>query len=906
MKAPLHGPAVPSWAEDDSHMTEPNKLPHHDVPAHQPAAGGIAARARATAAPQFLAGLNPEQREAVETLDGPVLVLAGAGTGKTKVLTCRIAHILSMGRARPGEILSVTFTNKAAREMKLRLGQMLGQAVEGMPWLGTFHSIGGRILRTHAELVQLKSNFTVLDVDDQVRLLKQLLAADNIDDKRWPARMLAGLIDGWKNRGLTPSQVPPGEAAVFGNGRGGKLYALYQERLKILNAADFGDLLLENIRLFREHPDVLRQYQHRFKFILVDEYQDTNVAQYLWLRLLSQAPTRAGAPLSAIIPGATPLTSPRLRGEVGAQSGPGEGEPNSQPVFAETAPHPDPLPVKNGEREQQAPPSPLTAPKNICCVGDDDQSIYGWRGAEVDNILRFDHDFPGAKVIRLERNYRSTGHILAAASHLIAHNEGRLGKTLRTEDVDGEKVTVTGSWDSEEEARAIGEEIEQLQRDGHKLNDIAILVRASFQMREFEDRFVTLGLPYRVIGGPRFYERAEVRDALAYLRVINSPADDLAFERIVNVPKRGLGDATVQMLHDHARKRRMPLFEAARAVVDTDELKPKARGSLRDLIASFDRWRVQREVTSHTELAEIVLDESGYTEMWQKDRSADAAGRLENLKELVRSMEEFENLQGFLEHISLVMDRDGGAEDDAVSLMTLHSAKGLEFDNVFLPGWEEGLFPSQRTLDEQGRAGLEEERRLAHVGITRARRRAKLYFATNRRIHGTWSTTIPSRFLDELPAHNVEITESKGGSGWGGSSGYGPSRFDNVESFGSSYSTPGWQRAQANRARNQNGGRGGGQAGGGFNESQSPFSSSRSDASGTRSSGFAAKRGPMTIEGELIAKSTGTTSEFTLADRVFHQKFGYGQVVKIDGNKLTIAFEKAGEKKVVDSFVERV
>ncbi len=892
MKAPLHGPAVPSWAEDDSHMTEPNKLPHQAVPAHQPAAGGIAARARATAAPQFLAGLNPEQREAVETLDGPVLVLAGAGTGKTKVLTCRIAHILSMGRARPGEILSVTFTNKAAREMKLRLGQMLGQAVEGMPWLGTFHSIGGRILRTHAELVQLKSNFTVLDVDDQVRLLKQLLAADNIDDKRWPARMLAGLIDGWKNRGLTPSQVPPGEAAVFGNGRGGKLYALYQERLKILNAADFGDLLLENIRLFREHPDVLRQYQHRFKFILVDEYQDTNVAQYLWLRLLSQAPSAS--------------TSPRLRGEVGLRSNPGEGESIAQPVSAESAPHPDPLPVKDGEREQIAPPSPLTAPKNICCVGDDDQSIYGWRGAEVDNILRFDHDFPGAKVIRLERNYRSTGHILAAASHLIAHNEGRLGKTLRTEDVDGEKVTVTGSWDSEEEARAIGEEIEQLQRDGHKLNDIAILVRASFQMREFEDRFVTLGLPYRVIGGPRFYERAEVRDALAYLRVINSPADDLAFERIVNVPKRGLGDATVQMLHDHARKRRMPLFEAARAVVDTDELKPKARGSLRGLIASFDRWRVQREVTSHTELAEIVLDESGYTEMWQKDRSADAAGRLENLKELVRSMEEFENLQGFLEHISLVMDRDGGAEDDAVSLMTLHSAKGLEFDNVFLPGWEEGLFPSQRTLDEQGRAGLEEERRLAHVGITRARRRAKLYFATNRRIHGTWSTTIPSRFLDELPAHNVEITESKGGSGWGGSSGYGPSRFDNVESFGSSYSTPGWQRAQANRARNQNGGRGGGQAGGGFNESQSPFSNSRNDTSGSRGSGFATKRGPVTIEGELIAKSTGTTSEFTLADRVFHQKFGYGNVVKIDGNKLTIAFEKAGEKKVVDSFVERV
>ncbi len=857
-------------------MTEPSKLSQLSVPDHQPAAGGIAARARAAATPRYLDGLNPEQREAVETLDGPVLVLAGAGTGKTRVLTTRIAHILSQGRARPNEILSVTFTNKAAREMKLRLGQMLGQAVEGMPWLGTFHSIGGRILRFHAEMAQLKSNFTVLDVDDQVRLLKQLLQAEDIDDKRWPARMLAGLIDGWKNRGLGPSQVPPGEAAVFANGKGGKLYTSYQERLKILNAADFGDLLLENIRIFREHPDVLRQYQQRFKFILVDEYQDTNVAQYLWLRLLSQAPST-----SSSLPGLTRQSIDSLQdGSPGhdASRRPGDDEENNAPALA------------SGERQ--------TAPlKNICCVGDDDQSIYGWRGAEVDNILRFEHDFPGAKVIRLERNYRSTGHILAAASYLIAHNEGRLGKTLRTEDVDGEKVTVTGAWDSEEEARGIGEEIEDLQRAGERLNEIAILVRASYQMREFEDRFVTLGLPYRVIGGPRFYERAEIRDALAYLRVINSPADDLAFERIVNVPKRGLGDATVQLLHDHARKRRMPLFEAARAVVDTDELKPKARGSLRDLVAQFDRWRGAREVMTHTELAEIVLDESGYTEMWQKDRSADAAGRLDNLKELIRSMEEFENLQGFLEHIALVMDRDGGAEEEAVSLMTLHSAKGLEFDNVFLPGWEEGLFPSQRTLDEQGRAGLEEERRLAHVGLTRARRRAKLYFATNRRIHGTWTTTIPSRFLDELPPANVEITESKGGSGWGGSGGYGPSRFDNVESFGSSYGTPGWQRAQARRGRN---GQGQGQARGGFEEQQSPFSSRDFGGGFSRN-----KRGPMTIEGELVAKSTGTTSEFSLDDRVFHQKFGYGHVVKIDGNKLTIAFDKAGEKKVVDSFVER-
>jgi DNA helicase-2/ATP-dependent DNA helicase PcrA len=851
-------------------MTEPSKLNHASVPDHQPAAGGIAARARATAGPRYLDGLNVEQREAVETLDGPVLVLAGAGTGKTRVLTTRIAHILSQGRARPGEILAVTFTNKAAREMKLRLSQMLGQAVEGMPWLGTFHSIGGRILRIHAEMAQLKSNFTVLDTDDQVRLLKQLLQAEDIDDKRWPARMLAGLIDGWKNRGLMPSQVPSGEAAVFANGKGGKLYANYQERLKILNAADFGDLLLENIRIFREHGDVLRQYQNRFKFILVDEYQDTNVAQYLWLRLLAQSPSSSSLPRQSI--------------ESSQQGSPGR-DASRRP----------------GDDEEHTAEREKTSLKNICCVGDDDQSIYGWRGAEVDNILRFEHDFPGAKVIRLERNYRSTGHILATASYLIAHNEGRLGKTLRTEDVDGEKVTVTGAWDSEEEARAIGEEIEELQRKGEKLNEIAILVRASYQMREFEDRFVTLGLSYRVIGGPRFYERAEIRDALAYLRVINSAADDLAFERILNVPKRGLGDATAQLLHDHARKRRIPLFEAARAVVETDELKPKARGSLRDLVLQFDRWRAQREVTAHAELAEIVLDESGYTEMWQKDRSADAAGRLDNLKELVRSMEEFENLQGFLEHIALVMDRDGESDDDAVSLMTLHSAKGLEFDNVFLPGWEEGLFPSQRTLDEQGRAGLEEERRLAHVGLTRARRRAKIYFATNRRIHGTWTTTIPSRFLDELPAASVEITESKGGTAWGGAGGYGPSRFDDVESFGSSYATPGWQRAQANRNR----GRGGGGRGG-FDEEQSPFSSPRDASSRDQYGAFSRKRrAPMTIEGELVAKSTGTVSEFSLHDRVFHQKFGYGHVVKIDGNKLTIAFDKAGEKKVVDSFVER-
>jgi DNA helicase II / ATP-dependent DNA helicase PcrA len=878
-----------------------------DPPAPGPAPGGIAARARAAAGggAAYLAGLNSEQRLAVETLDGPVLVLAGAGTGKTRVLTVRIAHILSLGRARPSEILAVTFTNKAAREMKARVGDIVGHVVEGMPWLGTFHSIGVKILRRHAELVGLKSDFTILDVDDQIRLLKQLLEAENIDDKRWPARVLAMLIDGWKNRGLTPEQVPSGEAAAFANGKGLKLYKAFQDRLKILNAADFGDLLLENIRLFREQPEVLRQYQSRFKFILVDEYQDTNVAQYLWLRLLAQRTTAS----HSVIPGRRAAASPEsITTEAGSM---------------DSGLAPDGAPRNDGTERP---------PKNICCVGDDDQSIYGWRGAEVDNILRFEHDFPGATVIRLERNYRSTGHILAAASHLIAHNEGRLGKTLHTDDELGEKVGVTGSWDSEEEARAIGDEIEALQRGGqagekHSLNEIAILVRASFQMREFEDRFVTLGLPYRVIGGPRFYERAEIRDALAYLRVVNSPADDLAFERIVNVPKRGLGDATVQVLHDHARKRRIPMTEAARAVVATDELKPKPRGALRGVLDSIDRWRSQREALPHTELAEIILDESGYTEMWQKDRSADAAGRLENLKELIRSMDEFENLQGFLEHISLVMDNEKAAEADAVNIMTLHSAKGLEFDTVFLPGWEEGVFPNQRTLDDQGRAGLEEERRLAHVGITRAKKRAKIYFATNRRMHGLWQTNIPSRFLDELPEADVEVTESQ--AGFGGYGGYGASRFDAATSFGSNYTTPGWQRAQDRRDR----------GGGGFEESDaadydsddagseradprpvhlSPEGRGRAtpdlvrgrEGEGPRTSrlipGPSSRRLPLTIEGELVAKSTGTTSAFTLGDRVFHQKFGNGNITAIDGNKLTIQFDKAGQKRVVDSFVERV
>jgi DNA helicase-2/ATP-dependent DNA helicase PcrA len=793
----------------------------------RPAPGAITSQfGRSQPAPDYLKGLNDEQRDAVLTTEGPLLVLAGAGTGKTRVLTTRIAHILTTKRAWPSEILSVTFTNKAAREMKERIGHLVGAGVEGMPWLGTFHAIGARILRRHAPLVDLKSDFTILSTDDQIRLMKQLIDAANIDEKRWEAKHLAPIIDGWKNRGLLPKDVSRTDSG-FANGRAAELYAAYQARMKVLNAADFGDLLLENIRLFREYPDVLADYHRRFKYMLVDEYQDTSVAQYLWLRLLAQ------------------------------------GKPSGE--------------------------------TNLCVVGDDDQSIYGWRGAEVDNILRFEKDFPGAKVIKLERNYRSTGNILKAASTIIAFNEGRLGKTLHTDVAEkGELLSVTSLWDSEEEARTVGDEIEGYQRSGEALNSMAILVRAAHQMRSFEERFITLGLNYRVIGGPKFYERKEIRDAIAYLRVVANPSDGLSFERIVNVPKRGLGDSTVQILYNASRSAEVSLLAATRMLIQTEELKAKQRTTLRDLVSQFDDWsarqfdRIAIETSEnelgelvetekvlspvpHWELAQQILDESGYTAMWQADKSPDSPGRLENLKELVRSMEEFETLGGFLEHISLVMDRDTAEADDAVSIMTLHSAKGLEFDTVFLPGWEEGLFPSQRTMDESGRAGLEEERRLAYVGITRARKRARLSVAQNRRINGLWQSAIPSRFLDELPADAVEVKDtgsSYGGYGYGGGA---TSRFNKSDPFESVYETPGWQRARAQQ-------------------------SSRKSA------------GPLTIEGDLVARSVdlgNDRSAFGIGERVFHLKFGYGAIVDIEGNKLSIEFEKAGRKKVLESFIKK-
>ncbi|MDX8532127.1 UvrD-helicase domain-containing protein [Mesorhizobium sp. VK25A] len=871
-------------------------MPFFDEPNARPAAApsGIAARAMAARSGQnsahdYLKGLNPEQRLAVETTEGPVLVLAGAGTGKTRVLTTRIAHILATGRAFPSQILAVTFTNKAAREMKQRIGHLIGEGnVEGMPWLGTFHSIGVKLLRRHAELAGLKSDFTILDTDDVVRLIKQLIQAEGLDDKRWPAKTFAQMLDNWKNKGLGPDEIPEGDARSFGNGKGRQLYKAYQERLQTLNSCDFGDLLYHPIRIFRAYPDVLKEYHRKFKYILVDEYQDTNTAQYMWLRLLAQRPNVRAA--SA------------------------EGRKPDRASAGQAAP------AEASERSERAAVSENKV--NICCVGDDDQSIYGWRGAEVDNILRFDKDFPGATIIRLERNYRSTAHILGAASHLIAHNEGRFGKTLFTDrdDPEDDKVHVHASWDSEEEARAIGDAIEAYQRQKHNLNDMAILVRASFQMRAFEDRFITLGLSYRVIGGPRFYERLEIRDALAFFRVVANGGDDLAFERIVNVPKRGLGEATIRQIHDTARAMRVPMLEAAATLAESDELKPKPRAALREVAANFERWQKALETTPHTELAETILEESGYTDMWKNDRSADSPGRLENLKELIRSMEEYESLRSFLEHVALVMEAEQGESLDAVSIMTLHSAKGLEFETVFLPGWEEGLFPHQRALDEGGRSGLEEERRLAYVGLTRAKKNLHIWFVSNRLIHGLWQSTIPSRFLDELPETHVDVAD--GGNSYGGygnpygggafASGrgggrqnpYGASRFDNIGakdqgSFSNTYATPGWQRAQANRteATDRNWGtRSGHQVERiGYGETDSGYGAGRTSVKGR------------TIEGELVAKSVADTpSAFNVGDRVFHQKFGNGNIAAIDGNKLTIDFDKAGQKRVLDGFVAPV
>ncbi len=749
--------------------------------------------------PAYAQGLNVPQQQAVLTTEGPVLMLAGAGTGKTAALTARLAHLVATRRAWPSEILCVTFTNKAAREMRERVGRHIGEAVEGMPWLGTFHSIGAKMLRRHAELVGLQANYTIIDTDDQIRLLKTLITENGLDEKRWPARQLAGLIDRWKNRGLNPADLGAVENEAYANGRGQEFYGLYQARLKALNACDFGDLLLHILNVFRSHREVLQQYQQRFKYILVDEYQDTNQVQYLWLRLLAQ------------------------------------------------------------ER------------KNICVVGDDDQSIYSWRGAEVANILKFEKDFPGAAVIKLEQNYRSTPHILAAASGLINANSDRLGKTLWTEIPAGEKVRVIGVWDGPEEARRIGEEIERLEREGAGLDQVAILVRAQYQTREFEDRFIQIGMNYRIIGGFRFYERAEIRDALAYLRVIASPADDLAFERIYNQPKRGLGAKTLELMHRHARATGLPLAAASLQLADSDELPARARGTIANLMGQFLRWREMAESIPPAELIRAVLADSGYDAMLQAEKSAEAAGRAENLSELARAMEEYDTLGDFLEHVALVMDNERADDGEKVTIMTIHAAKGLEFDHLFLPGWEEGVFPSQRALDEGGLASLEEERRLAYVAITRARRRCTIIHAANRRIYGQWTSSIPSRFVGELPADQIteETTLTGGASLWRAQMSEHDDPFAHVARAQPARTLtrgPGWQRALTT----------------GYDATPHRVrENTRSAAS------FAAK----------------PRSDVAVGQRVFHDKFGYGEVVDQEGNKLEIEFEAAGRKRVIDSFV---
>jgi DNA helicase-2/ATP-dependent DNA helicase PcrA len=731
--------------------------------------------------PPYLQGLNPSQLEAALTLDGAVLVLAGAGTGKTRVLTSRLAHLVHSGKAFPSQILAVTFTNKAALEMKERISHLLGGApVEGWA-LGTFHALAARMLRRHAELVGLTSSFTILDQDDALRLIKQICESKNLDPKKNPPKLALSIIDRWKDKALTPTDINPREVGDAMGGCMMAIYADYQSRLKSLNACDFGDLLLHCISILKnpQHKYILDEYHRRFRYILVDEYQDTNVAQYMWLRLLAQ----------------------------------GTG--------------------------------------NICCVGDDDQSIYGWRGAEVGNILKFEHDFPAAKIIRLEQNYRSTGHILNAASTVIANNQGRLGKTLWSDDELGEKIRVQGLWDGEAEARFVSEEIETLQNHrGFKLKQMAILVRAGFQMREFEERLIQTGIPYRVFGGPRFYERAEIRDALAYFRVVVQPADDLAFERIINVPKRGIGDTTVQNLYTHARANTLSLTQSIEHMLAKGELKARAGTTLNSLMTDFARWRSLLSTMGHSELAALILDESGYLAMWQADKSPEAQGRVENLKELLSGLEEFESLPAFLEHVSLVMETQSAGTDsnEFVSLMTLHGAKGLEFDCVFLPGWEEGLFPSQKSMDETGLKGLEEERRLAYVGITRARKRAYISYAANRRMYGNWINSLPSRFVEELPEDAIETGQETGMYNSGRSKHWDSSGFEPVRS--------------------------------------------RPDLplAGLRSSDF----------------QKPSTTGISVGDTVKHASFGQGRVIHVAGSKLDIRFQDGTTKRLLDSFVERV
>ncbi|HIG08536.1 MAG TPA: hypothetical protein EYQ51_02070 [Alphaproteobacteria bacterium] len=723
----------------------------------------------------YLSELNIEQKEAVETVNGPLLVLAGAGTGKTKVLTTRLTHILHKNIAHPSEICTVTFTNKASNEMRIRVEKMIGASIAGW-WLGTFHSLAARILRSNAELINLKTTFTIIDTDDQTRLIKQIMSAENIDEKRWPARSLLSIIQRWKDMGLNPIDVNNAyhSGADFANNQAVKLYQNYQNRLITLNAVDFGDLLLHVITIFKNKPDIKKLYQNKFKYILVDEFQDTNASQYYWLKTLAE---------------------------------------NHQ---------------------------------NLCAVGDDDQSIYSWRGADVNNILNFEKDFKNTKIIRLERNYRSTGNILAAASQLIAKNQNRLGKTLWTKEDMGNKINIRTVYDGKEEAQSISDEIEAYQRNNNSINNVAILVRAGFQTRTFEERFLKIGLPYQVVGGLRFYERAEIRDAIAYLRLVNSSDDQLAFERIINKPKRGLGEMTIKNIELYSRSRKISLEMASRKLAETDEISSKAGTSIRLFSKNLDKWRIDVSNNKLGDLVEIILEESGYIEMLKKDRSIEAPGRLDNLKELVNAINEFDSLSNFLEHIQLVMDGSNNQNMETAKIMTLHAAKGLEFPLVFLPGWEEGLFPNQRAIDENGESGLEEERRLAYVGITRAKNDVWIFNTNCRLTHGQWIDCIPSRFLEELPEKNINKFSS----------------YSNNFNIKSSIASE-WLIANNEKKNiiNQN---------------------------------------------SLNYETDHKTNEIKIMERIFHQKFGYGEVSEIDGDKVTVEFEKAGQKKLLLSFIEKI
>lgn len=743
----------------------------------------------------WLDSLNPEQRQAVEATEGPLLVLSGAGTGKTKVLTTRLAYILASMKAQPWNCLVVTFTNRAAREMKTRVQELIGSAADSV-WLGTFHSICVKILRTHAEMVGLHSNFTILAEDDQKRLIKQIIEAEGIDDKKYPPQAFVDKIQRWKDKGITVDKIDEEYKPNITT----MVYKKYQARLIELNCVDFGDILLYTLSILLSDNDILTKYQDKFRYIMVDEYQDTNVTQYLFLRLLSQK-------------------------------------------------H-----------------------RNLCCVGDDDQSIYSWRGAEIENILRFEKDFPDARVIRLERNYRSTSNILDAASNLISHNEGRLGKTLKVADnspalnCPNDRLKVISVYNGEEEARWITDEIENLKRNGFQYSDMAVLVRTAFQTREFEEKFIAEAIPYQVIGGPKFYERQEIRDLLAYFRVILQPADDLALERIINKPARGIGAKSLEKFQDFARENQISLYQAVGQMLDLNLISGKAKTALAELFQNFAEWRKAAQAISPDDLATQVLEDSGYFDMLKNDKSVEAPGRIENLKELVGVMGDQNNyptLADFLEHVSLVMDNDNAVDSNKVMLITLHSAKGLEFNVVFLPGWEEGLFPHQRSLDEGGTNALEEERRLAYVALTRAKQKLYILTAFNRRIYGQWQNNIPSRFLNEIPSSCLELINNANRFYSGG--------YQNFSSY----------RQKPSPAFEQK-------------HHQDSYHSVPSDTDGGEH-----EYSYEPVEDNFSGRGLKGT-------RVHHDVFGYGTILNVEGEKCEVFFDKNGRKKIMGNFLRKV